>query len=330
MAKKKAAAKKTTASRAKTESSDARVKKSGHASASGLRASPDPRKGPASGKARVPAQQQDWPGEEGALRPKADHGEKDYRGSGRLDGRRALITGGDSGIGRAIAIAFAREGADVSIAYYNEHEDARETMRWVKKAGRTGTSLAGDLTDRAHCLDVVKEAVAAMGGLDLLINNAAVHIETEEFGDIDPAQLERTFATNILSFFWITQAALAHMSAGASIINTGSVVGMKGHASLIDYAATKGAVHAFTKSLAQAIAARGIRVNCVAPGPVWTPLIPSTREAKAVEGFGEDTFWKRPAQPAEVAPAYVFLASSDARFMTGEVMGVTGTEQTTR
>lgn len=299
-------------------------------SATGLQASEDPRKGPVAGPKRVPAQQQDWPGQESELRPQADHGEESYRGSSRLSGRRAVITGGDSGIGRAIAIAFAREGADVTIAYYNEHDDAAETMQWVEKAGRRGTAVAGDLTDREHCIALIEKAVDVMGGLDLLVNNAAVHVETEDFGDIDPAQLERTFATNILSFFWITQAALEHMSAGAAIINTGSVVGLKGHASLIDYAATKGAVHAFTKSLAQAIAPRGIRVNCVAPGPVWTPLIPATREAKAVEGFGEDTYWKRPAQPSEVAPAYVFLASSDARFITGEVIGVTGTEQTTR
>lgn len=276
-----------------------------------------------------PPQQQEWPGTEAALRPPADHGEESYRGRGRLDGRRALVTGGDSGIGRAVAIAFAREGADVCIAYYDEDEDAEETLRWVREAGAEGTAFPGDLGDREHCWAVVEGTVERLDGLDLLVNNAAYHAE-RELDDLRPDQVERTFRTNILSFFWTTLAALPHLPEGASIINTGSAVGMQGHPTLIDYAATKGAVHVLTKSLAPALAGRGVRVNCVAPGPVWTPLIASTREPDEVESFGADTFWGRPAQPAEIAPTYVFLASPESRFVTGEILGITGRFQTTR
>lgn len=275
-------------------------------------------------------QEQEWPGSDEKMRPKADHGEETYRGSNKLQGRRALITGGDSGIGRAVAIAFAREGADVCIAYYDEHEDADQTMRWVEKADRRGAAFAGDLTDREQCREVVERTVEEIGGLDLLVNNIAVHFETEDFREISDDQLDRIFKTNVISFFRVTRTALKHMPDGSAIINTGSVTGLEGHPTLIDYAASKGAVHVFTKSLATTLSERGIRVNCVAPGPVWTPLIPATRKEQEVEGFGADTYWNRPAHPAEVAPAFVYLASDDSRFVTGEVLGITGYGQTTR
>lgn len=276
------------------------------------------------------AQQQEWPGETGELSPTPDHGERSYRGNGLLEGKKALITGGDSGIGRAVAIAFAREGADVSIAYYDEHEDAQETVRWIEDAGRRGEAFAGDLEDREHCSDLVERASSTLGGLDLLVNNAGYHFETP-FEELSPEQVERTFRINILSHFWTAREALDYMEPGSAIINTGSVTGMEGHGSLVDYASTKGAVHIFTKSLAQSLTGeRDIRVNCVAPGPVWTPLIPATRPKQSVEGFGSDTFRDRPAHPVEIAPAYVFLASDASRFMSGEVLAVSGRKQTTR
>jgi len=273
-------------------------------------------------------QHQEWPGTEAELRPQADHGEHTYRGAGKLEGRAALITGGDSGIGRAVAIAFAREGADVAIAYYNEHEDARETVRWIRDAGRRALAFAGDLQDREHCRDVVERTAAEFGRLDILVNNAAFQWEVKDFSELTPEQLERTFRTNIFSYIWMAQFALAHMGEGGVIINTGSVTALDGSAGLIDYAASKGAVHVFTRSLAQAVADRGIRVNCVAPGPVWTPLIPATFSPGEVKGFGADTFWRRPAQPAEIAPSYVFLASADSRYYTGEILAPTGRSTT--
>jgi NAD(P)-dependent dehydrogenase (short-subunit alcohol dehydrogenase family) len=269
-------------------------------------------------------QQQEWPGREEDLKPEADHGEDSYRGAGKLAGRIALITGGDSGIGRAVALAFAREGADVAFSYFDEHDDARETARLVRAAGRRVLAFDGDLADPAHCRDIVQRTVAELGRLDILVNNAAYQMEVQDIADLSIEQLDRTFRTNIYSYFLCAQAALEHMEGGGSIINTGSVTAFDGHPSLLDYSATKGAIHVFTKSLAAAVAERGIRVNCVAPGPVWTPLIPATLEAKHVEEFGADTFWKRPAQPAEIAPAFVFLASEDARYITGEVMAITG------
>lgn len=288
----------------------------------GPRLDPDPREGPLRDGPR--AQSQPWPGHENRMHPPPDHGEESYVGSGRLEGRRALITGGDSGIGKAVAIAFAREGADVSIAYFDEHDDARDTVRWIERAGRTGASVPGDLRDRTHCRTVVARALDAMGGLDIVVNNAAYHCETDDLTEIDEAQLERTFRTNVYSPIWITQAALEHLEAGAVIINTGSVVALRGSPGLIDYAATKGAIHVFTKSLAGSLAERGIRVNCVAPGPVWTPLIVSTKGRDSVEDFGADSEWGRPAQPAELAAAFVFFASAESRFCTGEVLAVTG------
>lgn len=269
-------------------------------------------------------QQQEWPGREDDLDPRADHGEKSYKGAGKLQGMKALITGGDSGIGRAVAIAFAREGADVAIAYYDEHEDAEETLRWVREAGRTGVAIPGDISAPEHCRKVVEEAVDGLGGLDILVNNAAFQNETSDIAEISDEQLERTFRTNIMAMFWITRAALEHIGAGGSVINTGSVTALEGNAGLLDYASTKGAIHVFTKSLSQQLGEKGIRVNCVAPGPVWTPLIPATLEPDHVKKFGSDSIWGRPAQPAEIAPSYVFLASADARYYTGEVLAPTG------
>lgn len=271
-----------------------------------------------------PQPAQDWPGEESRMRPRPDHGEDSYRGSGRLEGKRALITGADSGIGKAIAIAFAREGADIAFSYLDEDDDAFDTVEWVEKAGRTVVSIAGDLTDPAHCNRVVAGAVEELGGIDILVNNAAYHCQTASLEDVDDDQLERTFATNILAPIRLTRAALPHLDEGAVILNTGSVVALRGSPELLEYTATKGAIHAFTQSLAIALADRKIRVNCVAPGPVWTPLIPSTKDPEDVEEFGADTHWGRPAQPAELAPAFVFFASDDSRFCTGEILAVTG------
>jgi len=277
-----------------------------------------------------PEQQQAWPGSDADLDPEPDHGERTYQGADKLADKKALITGGDSGIGRAVALAYAREGADVAIAYYDEHDDAEETAGWVRDAGVDSLQLDGDLSDRAHCRRVVEATVEEFGDLDILVNNAGIHFEKREFRAISPEQLEETFATNVFSCFWLAQSALPHLEEGDSIINTGSVVAFDGNDSLIDYSATKGAIHTFTKSLAQSVADRGIRVNCVAPGPVWTPLIASTRPPDKVEQFGEDTFWGRPAQPVELASSYVFLASADARFYTGEILAPTGRAQTSR
>ena len=288
----------------------------------GLNKSADPRRGSAKG--GPGAQQQEWPGTDDELKPQADHGEETYKGANKLAGKVALITGGDSGIGRAVAIAFAREGADVAIAYYDEEEDARETLRWVRSAGRRGLALPGDLTSQEHCIEVVERVVSELGAVDILVNNAAYQIEQKDFTKITAEQLDRTFRTNIYAYIWMAQAAVKHMKGGAVIINTGSVTAMEGNEGLIDYSATKGAIHTFTKSLAQALADQGIRVNCVAPGPVWTPLIPATLEEEHVAKFGADTVWKRPAQPVEIAPSFVFLASADSRYYTGEIFSPTG------
>lgn len=275
-----------------------------------------------------PAQQQPWPGETGAMRPKPDHGEASYRGLGRLEGKVALITGADSGIGRAVAIAFAREGADVAFAYYDEHEDAKETLKWIEDARRKGRSLAADLTHTQECRHIVEATVSTFGRIDVLVNNAAFQCAENEFENLSEAQIERTFRSNILAYIHVTQAALPHIPDGGCIVNTGSITGLDGHAMLIDYAATKAAIHNFTKSLAQSVAARNIRVNCVAPGPVWTPLIPSTFPEEKVEKFGSNTVWQRPAQPAEIAPSFVFLACGESRFYTGEILAPTGRSTT--
>jgi NAD(P)-dependent dehydrogenase (short-subunit alcohol dehydrogenase family) len=290
----------------------------------GRRSGADPRRDSEELKGGAGKHQQEWPGQESQMRPDADHGEDSYRGAERLAGRRALITGGDSGIGRAVALAFAREGADVAISYFDEHADAEETARLVREAGRTCLLLPGDLQEQAHCAELVRRTVAELGGLDILVNNAAYQMEQESLEDITAEQLDRTFRTNIYAYIWLCQAALEHLEGGGVILNTGSVTAMQGNPSLLDYSATKGAIHAFTKSLAQAVADRGIRVNCVAPGPVWTPLIPATLSKEHVENFGGNTMWERAAQPAEIAPTYVFLASNDGRYYSGEVFAPTG------
>ena len=272
--------------------------------------------------------QQDAPGTEKQLRPNADHGEESYRGSGKLEGLAAIITGGDSGIGRAVAIAFAREGADVAIGYLSEKEDAdaRETAKWVEQAGRRCITHRFDVKQKAACEELVKRVVDEFGRLDILVNNAAYQQEQSSILDITEEQLDGTFRTNIYGYIFMVQASLPHMKEGAVILNTGSVTALKGNPGLLDYSATKGAIHTFTRALAQSVAEQGIRVNCVAPGPVWTPLIPATMSKEHVARFGENTVWGRPAQPAEIAPSYVFLASADARYYTGETFAPTGSD----
>jgi NAD(P)-dependent dehydrogenase (short-subunit alcohol dehydrogenase family) len=236
----------------------------------------------------------------------------------------ALITGGDSGIGRAVAIAFAREGADVAIAYLNEHKDAEETKRLVEKEGRRCVTIAGDVGGEEFCRDTVARTVESLGRLDVLVNNAAEQHPQESISKITADQLERTFRTNIFSFFYMTKAALPHLRKGSAIINTTSVTAYKGNPQLLDYSSTKGAIVAFTRSLSMGLAEKGIRVNAVAPGPIWTPLIPSTFPEEKVETFGSDVPLKRVGQPEEVAPSYVFLASGDASYMTGQVLHPNG------
>jgi NAD(P)-dependent dehydrogenase (short-subunit alcohol dehydrogenase family) len=271
-----------------------------------------------------PQEQEHQPGRQSQMRPQPESIRASYRGSGRLDGKVALITGGDSGIGRAVALHFAREGARVVIGYLEEGDDAAETERLVAKEGGQCLSIAGDVGDPGVCRELVRRTVEAHGRLDILVNNAAEQHTVEEPEELEPEQIERTFRTNIFAYIYLATAALEHMGEGASIINTGSVTGVRGHEKLIDYAATKGAIHAFTFSLAQAVADRGIRVNAVAPGPIWTPLIPASFSAEEVAEFGASTLLKRAGQPAEVAPAYVFLASEEASFITGQTIHVNG------
>ena len=271
-----------------------------------------------------PAQQQSPPGTTAAMDPKPDHGETSYKGCDKLAGKAAVITGGDSGIGRATAIAFAREGADVLIAYLDEHDDARETARWVEQAGRRAVLVPGDIQDPAHCRAIVQQAVDAFGRIDVLVNNAAFQMARDRFEDIPDEEWERTFRTNIGAMFYITKAALPHMAAGSAIVNTSSVNSAIAPPSLIPYSATKAAIANFTASLGQSLAERGIRVNSVAPGPIWTPLIPSTMPPDEVESFGQGVPMKRPGQPVEVARVIVFLASDDASYMTGARVAVTG------
>ena len=271
-----------------------------------------------------PEQQQEVPGVEKKLDPPADHGEKSYRGSGRLDGKVAVITGGDSGIGRAVAIAYAREGADVLVSYLCEDEDAEETKRWVEEAGRRCVLVRGELADPAHCRSVVQQAVDAFGRIDVLVNNAAFQMSRESLDDIPDEEWDYTFQVNVTAMFHLCKAALPHMKAGASIINTSSINSDKPNPGLLPYAATKGAIANFTAGLAQMLAEKGIRVNSVAPGPIWTPLIPSTMPVEKVKNFGSDTPIGRAGQPAEVAPPYVWLASDEASYITGATIPVTG------
>jgi NAD(P)-dependent dehydrogenase (short-subunit alcohol dehydrogenase family) len=273
----------------------------------------------------LPAQHLDKPGLERDLEPRPRYRAPQYRGSGKLEGMVALVTGGDSGIGRAVAVLYAREGADVAIVYLSEDEDAEETRQAVEAEGRRAILIPGDVTDSAFCRAAVEQTVRELGGLDLLVNNAAFQEHVPSLEDITDEQLDRTFRTNIYGYFYMARAALPHLKRGGSIINSGSVTGIEGSKELLDYSATKGAIHAFTKSLAQNLNERGIRVNCVAPGPVWTPLNPADQDAEKVAKFGKDVPMKRPAQPEEVAPAYVFLAApSCSSYISGEVLPVLG------
>lgn len=271
-------------------------------------------------------EQIEHPGRTDDMDTQPDHGEFSYRGSGRLDGRKVLITGGDSGIGRAVAIAFAREGADIAISYLPEEEDdARETARWVHEARRTAVLLPGDIRDEAFCGELVERAVEGLGGLDVLVNNAAYQMaQPGGLADITTEQLDRVLKTNVYAMFWITRAALKHLGAGSAIINTSSIQAFDPSPGLLDYASTKAAILNFTKGLAAQLADDGIRVNAVCPGPIWTPLIPATMDAEKVDQFGADTPMGRAGQPAELAPAYVFLASQESSYVTGDRILVTG------
>ena len=276
--------------------------------------------------AAITKQSQAGPGLDAELSPQADHGEESYRGSGRLEGRKALITGADSGIGRAVAIAFAREGADVAISYLpTEGRDAKATIAEIEAAGRRAIAIPGDITSEGFCRDLVEEAADALGSIDILVNNAGKQVFVEKLEDLTSEQFQKTFATNVFAMFWITKATVPHMPVGASIINTTSIQSYEPSPGLLDYAATKGAITTFTKSLAKMLASKGIRVNAVAPGPIWTPLQPSGGQPQEkLEKFGDNTPLGRPGQPAEVAPAYVFLASQESSYITAEVIGVTG------
>jgi NAD(P)-dependent dehydrogenase (short-subunit alcohol dehydrogenase family) len=273
----------------------------------------------------VPAQQIDHPGSTEELTPRPDHGEDSYVGSRRLAGRRALITGGDSGIGRAIAIAFAREGADVAITHLpEERDDAAETVAWIERCDRRALSIDVDVRTHEACCSLVEQVVEEFGGIDIVVNNAAFQCSVDSLESLSSEQVRRTFETNVFATLSISQAAVEHMTPGSTIINTTSIQAFDPSPDLIDYAATKAAIVNLTANLAQDLAERGIRVNSVAPGPVWTPLIPATMPPDRVESFGADTPLGRPGQPAEIAPAFVFLACDDARYITGQTLGVTG------
>jgi NAD(P)-dependent dehydrogenase (short-subunit alcohol dehydrogenase family) len=283
----------------------------------------DPRS--AGPKPPYPEQQQPIPGSDAAMTPRADHGEETYiGGSGRLAGLVAVVTGGDSGIGRAVALAFAREGADVVVSYLNEERDARETVRLVEESGRRTLAIGGDISDEAQCRRIVEDAVREFGRIDILVNNAAYQKMYRSIEEIPTDEWHRTFATNVDAMFFLCKAAIPHMQPGASIINVASVEAFKPDPELLAYATTKGAIVTFSKALAQQVAQRGIRVNVVAPGPIWTPLIPSTMPAERVKTFGQDTPMGRAGQPIEVAAALVFLAAPEASYITGTVIGVHG------
>jgi NAD(P)-dependent dehydrogenase (short-subunit alcohol dehydrogenase family) len=273
-----------------------------------------------------PQHQKRQPGRTGEMRPKPQDHMENYKAAGKLAGKRALVTGGDSGIGRAVAIGFAKEGADVAVLYKEEIEDARETRAAVEAEGRRCVLIPGDIGDEDFCRDAVRKAVSELGGLDILVNNAGEQHVADSLEEISEKQLLRTFRTNIFGAFFITKHALEHMGKGGAIVNTTSVTSYRGHEQLMDYASTKGAMTTFTRSLSQVLAKRGIRVNGVAPGPIWTPLIPASFSAEDVAEFGKHTALGRPGQPDEVAPCFIFLASDDASYMTGQVLHPNGGE----
>lgn len=281
-------------------------------------------------KSPMPAQHQEKPGIESELTPRPKYQARFYQGSGKLSDKVALVTGGDSGIGRAVAVLFAREGADIAFTYLPaEQSDAEETQAAVEKEGRRALLIEGDLQDPTFCTEAVEQTVAEFGKLNVLVNNAAYQQHQEGLEELSDEQWDKTFKTNIYSYFRMTKAALPHLKEGAAIVNTGSITGLEGSGHLLDYAATKGAIHAFTKSLAKNLVEKGIRVNCVSPGPVWTPLNPSDNPAEEVAQFGADTPMKRPAQPEEIAPAFVYFASEiDSSYVTGEVLTLLGGETT--
>jgi len=272
----------------------------------------------------MPEQQQDMPGSSAAMHPPPDYGEESYKGSGRLSGKKTIITGGDSGIGRAVALAYAREGADVLVSYYNEHDDAEETRRLVEAAGQRCLLMPGDIKQPEHCRAIVDRAMSEFHAIDVLVNNAAHQASFESIEDISDEEWDITFHTNVHAMFYLTRAAVPHMKPGAAIINTASVNADKPNPHLLAYATTKGAIQNFTGGLAQLLAEKGIRANCVAPGPIWTPLIPSTMPAEAVKTFGAQVPMKRPGQPKELAPVYVMLATDEASYVSGAMVAVTG------
>ncbi|MED4203624.1 SDR family oxidoreductase [Neobacillus mesonae] len=272
-----------------------------------------------------PAQHQDrQPGITSKMDPKPLENNPSYKGSGKLEGKTALITGGDSGIGKAVAIAFAKEGADVAIVYKDEHQDARDTQAEVQEKGARCLLISGDIGNETFCQEAIQKTVNELGGLDVLVNNAGEQHPQPGIEEISSEQLEKTFRTNIFSLFYLTKSALQYLKEGSTIINTASVTAYEGNEQLIDYASTKGAIVTFTRSMAKSLVNKGIRVNGVAPGPIWTPLIPSTFDEKKVEKFGTNTPMGRPGQPAELAPAYVLLASDDSSYMTGQIIHING------
>ncbi|HBL13216.1 MAG TPA: NAD(P)-dependent oxidoreductase [Cyanobacteria bacterium UBA11162] len=273
-----------------------------------------------------PQHQEQQPGLESEMTPRPQSDDPEHKGSGKLEGKVAVITGGDSGIGRAVAIAFAKEGADVAIMYLNEHEDAKETQNKVKELGRSCLPIAGDIGDESFCKTAVQQVIDTFGRLDILVNNAAEQHPQKSIEDIDAEQLERTFRTNIFSMFYMTKAAISYLKEGSSIINTTSITAYKGSPQLLDYSSTKGAIVAFTRSLSQNLMEKGIRVNGVAPGPIWTPLIPATFPEDKVASFGKQVPMQRAGQPEEVASSYVFLASNDASYISGQVLHPNGGE----
>lgn len=273
---------------------------------------------------KIPKQKQNQPGKQDKMRPEPEVIRKNYKGSEKLKGKIALITGGDSGIGRSVAVHFAREGADIAIVYLKEDNDAKETKALVEKEGRKCLIIAGDLKEEAFCKKTVKQCVDKLGGLHILVNNAAMQFPKDSLKEITAKQLHKTFETNIYPYFYMAKATLPHLKKGDSIINTSSVTAYRGSEHLLDYSSTKGAITSFTRSLSANLATKGIRVNCVAPGPIWTPLIPATFDD--VSDFGKDTPMGRVGQPSEVAPAYVFLASEDGSYVTGQTLHVNGGE----